>query len=115
MSRTKDFLKKQYQMDNLDYILFNYEIDCEKGMYKSRGLIYYDREGTQIDKQVPLSVDMSDAEPIPPESIMEIIQDHVCSDGENESVPQRQPVLPEAAPAPSQAPELPSATEPGLP
>lgn len=115
MSRTKDFLKKQYQMNNLDYILFNYEIDCEKGMYKSRGLIYYDREGTQIDKQVPLSVDMSDAEPIPPESIMEIVQDYVCSAGEDESVPQRQPVLPEAAPAPSQAPELPSSSGPGLP
>lgn len=114
VSRTKDFLKEQYKMNDLEYILFNYEIDCEKGMYKSRGLIYYDRNGNQIDKQVPVSVDMSDAEPIPPESIMEIIQDHVCT-ADKESLPQRQPPLPEAAPAPPRTPELPSETEPSLP
>lgn len=103
LSRNKDFLKQQYQMNNLDYILFNYEIDCEKGMYKPRGIIYYDRDGKQLDKQVPVAVDMSDAEPVPPESIMEIIQRYVCAD--NEQATERQPILPEATPAP--APELP--------
>ena len=104
-SRTKDFLKQQYQMNNLDYILFNYEIDCEKGMYKPRGIIYYDRVGKQLDKQVPLAVDMSDAEPVPPESIMEVIQRYVCTD--DDEVPERQPILPEAVPAPAPEPELP--------
>lgn len=109
-SRKKDFLKNEYKMPELDYILFNYEINCDKAVYKSRGVIYYDRNGRQLDKQVPTAVDMSDSEPVPPESVMEVAKEYVCPDKE-ESLPQQ--IVPDTAPAPStRAPELPAEPEP---
>lgn len=84
VGRKKEFLKKEYRMNDLEYILFNYEISCAKGLYKTRGTIYYDRSGKQLDKQIPTYLDMSDAEPVPPESIMELAQDAVCSGPDTE-------------------------------
>jgi len=82
----KDFLKNQYKMDELDHVLFNYEIDCDKGIYKTRGIIYYDSKEEILDKQIPLVTDMSDAEPIPPESVIELAEDYVCPAAEEPSV-----------------------------
>ena len=112
VSRSKDFLKKEYRMADLEYILFNYEINCDKAVFKSRGVIYYGPNGKQLDKQAPTFADMSDAEPVPPESMMEVAQDYVCA-GEEESLPERQAPLPENSPAPAaREPELPSEPAP---
>lgn len=105
-SRNRDFLKKEYHMPDLEYILFNYEINCDKSLFKTRGVIYYGANGRQIDKQSPTYSDMSDAEPVPPESMMEVAQDYVCA-GDEESLPERQAPLPENLPAPAE-PVLPS-------
>ncbi|SNB46929.1 surface-adhesin E family protein [Geobacter sp. DSM 9736] len=86
--RKNDFLRNEYKLPELDYILFNYEIDCNKGIYKPRGIYYYARSGKQLDKQVPLSTDMTDAEPVPPESVMELAQNYVCA--EELSLPEAQ-------------------------
>ncbi|KAF0221416.1 MAG: hypothetical protein FD174_554 [Geobacteraceae bacterium] len=88
VSRKKEYLKKEYKLSDLEYVLFNYEIDCGRGMYKTRGTIFFDKNGKQIDKQTPTYVDMSDAEPIPPESVMELAQDAVCPDsGTDDGLP----------------------------
>ncbi len=102
-SRKKDYLKNEYKMNELAYVIFNYEIDCTRGMYKARGTIYYDKNGKQLDKQIPAFVDMSDAEPIPPESIMEMAQEAICYEPESDSALPSSPLV---APSPQAEPAL---------
>lgn len=97
-SKKKEYLQKEYKQIDLEYVLFNYEINCSRGLYKTRGTIYYDKNGKQIDKQTPTYVDMSDAEPIPPESVMELAQDAVCPESGSDETPA-------AAEQPGSAPE----------
>lgn len=80
----KEQLEKEYQLPELAYIIYNYEIDCNRALYKGRATIYFNGKDKQLAKEVPTYLDMSDAEPIAPETVMEKAKTLICDDDADE-------------------------------
>lgn len=105
--KEKDFFKKEYNLNNLAYILTNYELDCAVSSYRVRGTIMFDKNRRELNKSLSTGVE-SPMEPVPPESMLELAQDEICSRANLEKGEQEQP---SAAP-PAAEPSLQPAQEP---
>jgi hypothetical protein len=81
VAKDKEYFKREYNQNDLSYILTNYELDCAIASYKIRGTIMFDKNRREINKALPAG----DAvlEPVPPESMLELAQDEICVSDEN--------------------------------
>jgi hypothetical protein len=113
IAKDKNYYKKEYNLNNLAYILTNYEIDCAVSSYRVRGVIMFDRNRKEINKVLPAAGEPA-SEPIPPESMLELAQNEICSNagaGEEEkekepaAAPPAEPTLP-AEPPPAEPPTM---------
>ena len=77
VAKDKDYFKKEYNLSNLSYIFTNYELDCAVSSYRIRGTIMFDQTRREISKALP---DAGEPvfEPVPPESMLELVQDEIC-------------------------------------
>lgn len=108
VAKDRDFFKREFNINNLSYILTNYELDCATSKYRIRGTMMFDKNRKELNKLLPATGE-SAMEPVPPESMMELAQDEVCSrapvkpqESEEPAVPKK-PSLP-AEPAPAAEP-----------
>ena len=117
--KSKDFFKKEYNMNDASYMFTSYELDCAVSSYRVRGTIMFDKNRREISKSLPEGEPAF--EPVPPESMLELAQDEVCTNEEpaKESPSQKgaasvpQESAPEEAPA-TAAPSAPTEEAPAL-
>jgi hypothetical protein len=118
--KDKDYFKKEYNMNNVSYLFTSYELDCAVSSYRVRGTIMFDKNRRELSKTLPEGEPAF--EPVPPESVLELVQEEVCvkEEGTKESSEAKEgptatkaPVAPEApqAPAAPIAPEEPPALQ----
>lgn len=111
VAKNKEFYRRQYNLNDLAYILTNYELDCAAATYRVRGALMYDSNRNVISKTLP-SGGAVPFEPIPPESVMEMAQDSFCSKAESapaaapEPVPDAEEPSGPAQPAPAEPPSI---------
>jgi hypothetical protein len=108
IAKDRNYYKAEYNLNNLAYILTNYEIDCAVSSYRVRGVIMFDKNRKEITKVLPSGGEPA-LEPIPPESMLELAQSEVCTKAASEEDEKEQ------EPAPSQPVELTPPAEPALP
>src|SRR6185369_5671518 len=77
VAKDKDYFKTEYNLNNLSYIFTNYELDCALSSYRIRGTIMFDKNRREIYKSIPAAGETV-FEPVPPESMLELVQDEVC-------------------------------------
>lgn len=77
IAKDKNFFKREYNLNNLSYIFTNYEIDCAVSSYRIRGTIMFDKNRREINKSLPEGGEPV-FEPVPPESMLELVQDEIC-------------------------------------
>ena len=113
VAKQKEYFKKEYNLNDLAYIITNYELDCAASSFKIRGTIMFDKNQREINKVLPAA----DAvfEPVPPESLLELVQGEICAQQEGAAAaPEEageQPEAPLAPDAPT-APEAPKVDAP---
>jgi|GEM_PF-2502561 len=109
VAKDKDYFKREFNKSNLSYMLTNYELDCAVSSYRIRGIIMFDKNRREISKSLPESEPAF--EPVPPESVLELAQDEICTKegARGTSEVKEQPVATPAAPAQSGAPVAPAA------
>ena len=117
--KNAEFFKSEYNLNDVAYLITNYELDCALSSYRVRGAIMFDKNRREINKTV--APPDSPFEPIPPESLLELAQQEVCVNDEGEEAPgserpsaaaaraPRSPAGSSIAPAPPAAPEVPAA------
>ena len=108
VAKDKDFFKKEYNISNLSYIFTNYELDCAVSSYRIRGTIMFDRNRREINKSLPDSEPAF--EPVPPESMLELAQDEICTSEKRNPEAAKRPTAPPAATTPAR-PTAPEASE----
>ena len=77
VAKDKGYFKREYNLNNLSYILTNYELNCSYSTYRVRGTIMFDKSRRELSKMVnegPGAV----FEPVPPESVVELVQEELC-------------------------------------
>jgi hypothetical protein len=77
VAKEREYFKREYNVGNISYLLTNYELDCALSSYRVRGTIMLDKSRREISKTVPASPPAF--EPVPPESVLELAQDEMCS------------------------------------
>jgi len=130
VAKNQEYLKREYNLNDLAYILTNYELDCAQSSYRVRGAIMFDKNRKELNKT--LSGQDDSFQPVPPESMLELAQDEICvnEEGTEPEVEQPAAALPGAprgrsgsqtAPATTAAPaatvprQAPAAGEPEAP
>lgn len=78
VAKDRDYYRKEYNIKDLAYILTNYELDCAVSSYRVRGTIMYDKNRKEINKIIPAGGEPV-FEPVPPESMLELAQNDICS------------------------------------
>ncbi|HBG05120.1 MAG: hypothetical protein A2075_24210 [Geobacteraceae bacterium GWC2_58_44] len=116
VAKDKNYFKAEYNLNNLSYILTNYELDCAFSSYRIRGTIMFDKNRRELNKSVSDGPD-SMFEPVPPESVLELVQDEICVKEESADLPETDEPLPAAPiavtlPLESAAAEDPAQAEP---
>ena len=127
VAKDKDYYKKEYKLTSLAQILTSYELDCAVASYRVRGVIMLDRNRREIAKSMAAEGEGA-FEPVPPESVLELIQNELCvgeeagakqpeadeaGGGEEDATekrgaqaPREQPPADDAAPVPSADPAV---------
>lgn len=82
--KSKEYFEREYNLNNLAYLLTNYEIDCSNASYRVRQTLMLDKNRKELSKTQAAGSDVL-FEPVPPESSIELAQEAVC--GEEESAP----------------------------
>ena len=77
VAKDKEYFKKKYNLATLHQILTNYELDCAVSGYRVRGVIMQDKNRGELAKSGEDDGD-TPLEPVPPESIIELVQNEVC-------------------------------------
>jgi hypothetical protein len=119
VAKDRGYFKKEYTLNEVSYIFTNYELDCAVSSYRVRGTIMFDKNRRELNKSLPAGGEPN-FEPIPPESMLELVQDEICAGEEQagkaaqpEAEPpagSAEPTAP-AAPASPQAPLAPTAPD----
>lgn len=86
VARRKDYFKREYNLNNLSYILTNYEMDCMLSAYRVRGAIMFDKNRRELNKSVSNPA-VTPFEPVAPESVLELAQDEICAKEESADLP----------------------------
>lgn len=76
VAKNREYFKGEYNLNDVAYILTNYELDCAISRYRVRGTIMFDKNRREINKTVAVGDPVF--EPVPPESMLELAQDEVC-------------------------------------
>lgn len=106
VAKQKDYFKREYNLSSLSYLMTNYELDCGSSSYRVRGTIMFDRNRREINKSVN-DYASTPLEPVPPESVLELVQEEICEKEEGADLPEDEdlPVIPYVvplAPAPAE-------------
>jgi hypothetical protein len=80
VAKNKDYFRTQYNLSDLAYIYTSYELDCAVSAYRVRGTIMFDKQRREISKEFAAPGDTA-FEPVPPESLMELVQSDICVKG----------------------------------
>jgi len=115
VAKDKEYFKREYNLNNLSYILTNYELDCAFSSYRIRGTIMFDKNRRELSKSVAEGA-VSPFEPVPPESVLELAQEEICAAQESADLPDDEelPAVPMIITAPhaEAAPDEPAPAEP---
>ena len=76
VAKDRDYFKKEYKVNDLSYILTNYELDCAVSSYRVRGSIMFDKNRRELGKSA--GDETAGYEPVPPESMLELAQEELC-------------------------------------
>jgi len=87
VAKQKDYFKREYNLNNLSYILTNYEMDCALSAYRIRGTIMFDKNRRELNKSVSNAAETL-FEPVAPESVLELAQDEICAKEESADLPE---------------------------
>lgn len=87
IAKDKGYFKREYNLNNLSYILTNYEVDCSYSTYRVRGTIMFDKSRREISKIVNEGPGVV-FEPVPPESVVELVQEELCVAAEGADLPE---------------------------
>lgn len=82
VAKDKGYFKREYNLNNLSYILTNYELDCSHSTYRVRGTIMFDKSRRELSKIVNEGPGVV-YEPVPPESVVELVQEELCVGAES--------------------------------
>src|SRR5689334_12634066 len=74
--KDKEYIRREYNMNTLSYILTNYELDCANATYRVRETAMFDKNRKELSKSLPAGE--APFEPIQPESIVEMAQENFC-------------------------------------
>ncbi|MBJ6726503.1 surface-adhesin E family protein [Geomesophilobacter sediminis] len=107
--KDREYIRREYNMNTLSYILTNYELDCSDATYRVRETAMFDKNRKELSKSV--ASDDIPYEPIQPESIVEMVQETLCPKGSTG------PKIAEApqAPAAEAQPAVPGTPAPVVP
>ncbi|MCM0079989.1 hypothetical protein L4X63_00135 [Geomonas sp. Red32] len=83
VAKDKEYYRREYNVSNLAYILTNYELDCAVSSYRVRGTIMFDKGRRELGKTLASGEPVF--EPVPPESVLEMAQDEICTGEQNAS------------------------------
>ncbi|GFO54578.1 hypothetical protein GMSM_15850 [Geomonas sp. Red276] len=83
VAKDKEYYRREYNISNLAYILTNYELDCAVSSYRVRGTIMFDKGRRELGKTLASGEPVF--EPVPPESVLEMAQDEICTGEQNAS------------------------------
>lgn len=110
--KDKEYIRREYNMTDLSYLLTNYELNCSEATFRVREILMFDKNRKELAKNLPEGEAVY--EPIQPESIIEMAQESFCGKGEGEKR-KVSDTAPEAQPA-AQSSTQPAVTpqEPGL-
>jgi len=117
VAKNREYFREEYNLNDLSYILTNYEMDCSDATYRVRQIIMMDKNRRELNKSMPAAA-ATNFEPIPPESALELAQDMVCAKTGTETTEEPDEVTPPSvAPAQPVAPpaEQPDAEQPQEP
>ncbi|HJV67001.1 MAG TPA: surface-adhesin E family protein [Geomonas sp.] len=110
VAKDSEYFQNEYHLNNVSYVLTNYELDCAVSSFRLRSTVMFDKTRREISKILPMAGD-TPFEPVQPETVLELAQEEICT-GSRKAATLIQPPVPAE---PSLSDDALAAPEPGNP
>jgi hypothetical protein len=88
VAKNREYFKNEYNLNELAYIMTNYELDCSRALFRVRETILLTKNRKELSKTLVPLAEMPEFEPVTPESVTELAQEAVCEEESEEFEPQ---------------------------